>query len=239
LLNFVEEKRVIPIVGPELAVVQTKSRVPETLSWGRLLALPLQTRAASRCMPDPQNDHRRGRGARFVNHPIRFDDDLANMGGIFLRHDATRTWKLRQHPSPLKNLPPHGFRCGAIVRRDVAHDCFQIGDRLVRPDYFSSHDGRSFSTSSCDFQRPSRTACRPFSNAANKASRSAASWSVAPSGKASMAACAASFTLILPRCGRILPSQGARTPLVAPNSLRPKTKPRSLSVARRSLKVER
>ena len=94
-----------------------------------------------------------------------------------------------------------------VSAANIAHNRAQIDDRLLRPNYFPSHDGRSFSTSSCDCQRPSRTACRPFSRAASSARRSAASCKVASSGKASIAACAASFTLMLRNCCPIAFSQ--------------------------------
>jgi hypothetical protein len=69
LLNFVEEKRVIPIVGPELCVVQTPAGPENLYVWlARALAARLGMAATSRNGPLTLNDvivrHLANRGRR-------------------------------------------------------------------------------------------------------------------------------------------------------------------------------
>ncbi len=69
LLNFVEEKQVIPIVGPELAVVQTETGPENLYAWlarslAARLGLPATTGAAALTLNDVVVRHLANRGRR-------------------------------------------------------------------------------------------------------------------------------------------------------------------------------
>lgn len=172
------------------------------------LLLHLQFGPPAGSVPDPKNIHALSVDGDFVNHPLRLDDDLANVRVLQFRNHPARGRKTPRHPRAFENRQAECFRRETIIRGYVTHNRTQIRDRLVGLDYFPSHDGRSFSTSSCDFERPSRMAFRPFSSAASSARRSAASCREASSGSASIAAWAASFTLMRQQCPAPRVSQG-------------------------------
>ena len=69
LLNYIEEKRVIPIIGPELCVVQTDAGPENLYTWlARSLAVRLNQPVDADAPPPTLNDvvvrHLSGRGRR-------------------------------------------------------------------------------------------------------------------------------------------------------------------------------
>lgn len=147
-------------------------------------------------MPQVQNDDRSIIRQLVDNAPWRVLN-FPHRGMIYLRNHPSSQGEDFQQASLLQNRPTGPFGGTTVILRDMAHQGGQISNGVVRPDYFSSHWGSSFSTSACDFQWPVLTLSLLFSNAASSASLSAASCIVAPSGSVSIAACACSFVLLM------------------------------------------